>query len=237
MHIRVRLFASLRELAGTSESVLALADGSSVLDAWQACVSRWPALEKVRQSIALAVNHDFVRADTLLKDGDELALLPPVSGGAGTVELTTEPLSTDRLVSAVLRPSDGGLVVFSGIVRNHTDGRSVRALEYEAYPEMALATLQQVAVETEERWPMARLAIAHRLGYLEVGQVSVIVAASAPHRAEAFAACRYGIDRLKEIVPIWKKEFFENDETIWPQGVLPGTDIASTIIEERAGPA
>ncbi len=136
------------------------------------------------------------------------------------IELTDEPLNAETLAQAVMRPSDGGLVVFSGVVRNHSDDRAVRYLVYEAYREMALPKLEQVALEAQERWPMANVAMAHRVGRMEIGETSVIVAASAPHRAEAFEAGRYAIDRLKEIVPIWKKEFFEEGEN-WPTGSIP----------------
>lgn len=136
------------------------------------------------------------------------------------IELTDQPLSADALTRAVMRSSDGGLVVFSGVVRNHSEGQSVRYLEYEAYREMALPKLEQVAREAAERWPMANVAMAHRVGRMEIGETSVIVAASAPHRAEAFEAARYAIDRLKAIVPIWKKEFFEEGEH-WPAGSVP----------------
>ena len=136
------------------------------------------------------------------------------------IELTDQPLQTEALTRAVMRPSDGGVVVFSGVVRNHSEDRAVRYLVYEAYGEMALAKLDQVRQETLQRWPMANVAMAHRLGRMEIGETSVIVAASAPHRAEAFAAGRYAIDRLKEIVPIWKKEFFAEGES-WPPGSIP----------------
>jgi molybdopterin synthase catalytic subunit len=136
------------------------------------------------------------------------------------IDLTDQPLDADALAKLVMRPSDGGLVVFSGVVRNHSEDRPVRYLEYEAYREMALPKLEQVKRETLARWPMASVAMAHRLGRMEIGETSVIVAASAPHRAEAFEAGRYAIDRLKEIVPIWKKEFFEDGEN-WPAGSIP----------------
>jgi molybdopterin synthase catalytic subunit len=136
------------------------------------------------------------------------------------IELTDEPLNADALAQSVMRPSDGGLVVFSGVVRNHSEDRVVRYLVYEAYREMALPKLEQVAQEAQERWPMANVAMSHRLGRMEIGETSVIVAASAPHRAEAFEAGRYAIDRLKAIVPIWKKEFFEEGEN-WPTGSIP----------------
>ena len=136
------------------------------------------------------------------------------------IDLTDQPLDADALGKLVMRPSDGGLVVFSGVVRNNSEDRAVRYLEYEAYREMALPKLEQVQRETLDRWPMASVAMAHRLGRMEIGETSVIVAASAPHRAEAFEAGRYAIDRLKEIVPIWKKEFFEEGES-WPAGSIP----------------
>jgi molybdopterin synthase catalytic subunit len=136
------------------------------------------------------------------------------------IDLTDQPLDGERLSKAVMRPSDGGLVVFSGVVRNHSEDQVVRYLVYEAYREMALPKLEQVQREALERWPMVNVAMAHRLGRMEIGETSVIVAASAPHRAEAFEAGRYAIDRLKEIVPIWKKEFFEEGES-WPAGSIP----------------
>jgi len=136
------------------------------------------------------------------------------------IALTDQPLDATALVRVVMRPSDGGLVVFSGVVRDHSEGRSVRHLEYEAYREMALPKLEQVAREVAARWPDAQVAMAHRLGRMEIGDTSVVVAASAPHRAEAFEAGRYAIDRLKEIVPIWKKEYFADGES-WPEGSIP----------------
>ncbi|HEV7214285.1 MAG TPA: molybdenum cofactor biosynthesis protein MoaE [Chloroflexota bacterium] len=136
------------------------------------------------------------------------------------IDLTDQPLDAEALSRAVMRPSDGGLVVFSGVVRNHSEDRAVRYLVYEAYREMAVPKLEQVQRETLDRWPMANVAMAHRLGRMEIGETSVVVAASAPHRAEAFEAGRYAIDRLKEIVPIWKKEFFEEGES-WPAGSIP----------------
>jgi MoaE-MoaD fusion protein len=227
VQIRVRLFASLRELAGEGTAQVEVPAGSRAGDVWDACVRRWPALAARRQSTVLAVNQEFAKADLPVHDGDEVALLPPVSGGAGSVrgsnrmiDLTDQPLNAEELSKLVMRPSDGGLVVFSGVVRNHSEDRAVRYLEYEAYREMALPKLEQVQRETLERWPMANVAMAHRLGRMEVGETSVIVAASAPHRAEAFAAGRYAIDRLKEIVPIWKKEFFAEGES-WPAGSIP----------------
>lgn len=231
MHITVRLFASLRELAGEQGASFELPEGSRAADVWEACVQRWPALASRRQSTVLAINQEFARPDAAVRDGDEVALLPPVSGGSEgmvddcrdgrgcMVELTDQPLNADALSKVVMRPSDGGLVVFSGVVRNHSEDRAVRYLVYEAYREMALSKLEQVQRETLERWPMAQVAMAHRLGRMEIGETSVIVAASAPHRAEAFAAGRYAIDRLKEIVPIWKKEFFEQGES-WPAGSI-----------------
>jgi MoaE-MoaD fusion protein len=227
VQIRVRLFASLRELTGEGTAQVEVPAGSRAGDVWDACVRRWPALAARRQSTVLAVNQEFAKADLPVHDGDEVALLPPVSGGAGSVrgsnpmiDLTDQPLNAEELSKLVMRPSDGGLVVFSGVVRNHSEDRAVRYLEYEAYREMALPKLEQVQRETLERWPMANVAMAHRLGRMEVGETSVIVAASAPHRAEAFAAGRYAIDRLKEIVPIWKKEFFAEGES-WPAGSIP----------------
>ena len=162
------------------------------------------------ERLAASVNFDVVPFETALCDGDEVAFLPPVAGGAGRASLSEAPLDPAEVVARVSGPGMGGLVSFSGAVRDHARGRAIRHLEYEAYPGMAEREMEKICDEAGRRWPGARVAIAHRVGHLEIGELAVVIAAAAPHRAEAFEACRFAIDTLKETVPIWKKEFSEN---------------------------
>ena len=159
--------------------------------------------------------------DSVVSDGDEVAFIPPVSGGAHAVgvffEITAQPLDARRLEAAVAHAGAGAICTFTGVVRDSSRGRSVTHLEYEAYADMAKAEMQKIAQEIAQNWPEARVAMAHRTGRLEIGEASVVVSASCPHRAEAIAACKWGIDRLKESVPIWKKEHAA-DGTFWIEG-------------------
>ncbi len=219
--VRTRLFARLREQAGTDAESVEVQAGSTVADVYDALRKLHPALETNRESVRAAVNQEFAGWDAVVANGDEVAFIPPVSGGAHAVgvlfELTTAPLDARRLEAAVAHPGAGAICTFTGIVRDSSRGRSVTHLEYEAYAEMATAEMRKIAGEIAERWPQARVAMAHRTGRLEIGEASVVVAASCPHRAEAIDACRWGIDRLKESVPIWKKEHAA-DGTYWIEG-------------------
>lgn len=217
MKVQVRLFARYREAAGRDRVELELPEGGTVEAAWTAVVERYPALGPYRPHTLFAVGKDYVNPEHPLHAGDEVCLFPPVSGGAGLdlYRLTTEPLSEADLTAAVANPEAGGVVVFSGVVRNETGGRRVKFLEYEAHAAMAEAKMREIGETVHARWPGVRaVAIAHRVGRLEIGEASVIVAVSAAHRAEVFEACRYAIDRLKQTVPIWKKEHFEDGE-VW----------------------
>lgn len=218
MKVQVRLFASYREAAGRDRVELELPEGGTVEAAWAAVVERYPALSPYRPHTLFAVGQDYVDPQHPLRSGDEVCLFPPVSGGAGGPDLcrlTTEPLSEAAATAAVAHPEAGGLVVFSGVVRNETGGRRVKFLEYEAYQPMAEAKMREIGVAIHARWPGVKaVAMVHRVGRLEIGEASVIIAVSAAHRAEAFEACRYAIDRLKETVPVWKKEHFEDGE-VW----------------------
>jgi molybdopterin synthase catalytic subunit len=218
MKVQVRLFARYREAAGSEHVELELPEGATVEEAWAAVVERFPALATYRPYTLFAVGHDYVNPDQPLQSGDELCLFPPVSGGAGDVDVyraTAEPLSEAGVTAAVADPEAGGLVVFSGVVRNETGGRRVKFLEYEAHRPMAEAKMREIGEVVHARWPGVKtVAMVHRVGRLEIGEASVIIGVSAAHRAEAFEACRYAIDRLKEAVPIWKKEYFEDGE-VW----------------------
>jgi MoaE-MoaD fusion protein len=207
MKIQVRYFAVLRERLRSEGETLELADGATVAGALDALAARHEAFAALRGRCQTAVNQTMVKVDEVLRDGDELALIPPVAGGSDRhVRIVDEPLSLDRLVRAVSSPDAGGVVTFTGVVRRHSAGRAVERLEYEAYGEMAEKVMRDLCDEVEAEIAGARVAVEHRVGALAVGDVAVVIAASAPHRAEAFTACRALIDRLKQRVPIWKKE-------------------------------
>jgi len=222
MKVQVRLFARYREAAGRDSLDLELPDGGTVERAWEAVARQLPALQPYRPFTLFALRNDYVGADHPLGDGDELCLFPPVSGGSDPVsspedwiEITAEPLSERAVAQAVEHPGAGGIALFSGVVRDQTGGRRVKFLEYEAHAPMALAKMREIAVAIRGRWPAtARVALVHRIGRLEIGESSVMIAVSSPHRGPAFDACRFAIDTLKETVPIWKKEYFEDGE-VW----------------------
>lgn len=218
--VRVRFFARLRELAGIEVEVLHVRPDASLAEAYDASRTRHPALPP-RESVRAALNQEFADWNATLSNGDEVAFIPPVSGGAHKVgilfELSTDPLDARRLEAAVAHAGAGAICTFTGVVRDHSRGQSVTELDYEAYAEMATAQMRKIGDEIAEQWPEARVAMAHRTGRLQIGDASVVVSVSCPHRAEAIAACKWGIDRLKESVPIWKKEFAA-DGTYWIEG-------------------
>jgi molybdopterin converting factor subunit 1 len=219
MRIRLRYFAMAREILGKGaeeRDVDAEATAGSVLDDLVAETSRLAAM---RGSVLLMVNQAYVGPEHKLSDGDELALIPPVSGGAVDAPpagrfVVTEAALDPRTVEALVESrSAGAIVTFTGTVRDHARGRSVVALDYEAYPEAAEKMLAQIGDEIRERWGIERVAISHRTGYLTPGEASVVIAVASPHRGEAFAACAFAIERIKEIVPIWKKEHYTDGAT------------------------
>ena len=219
--VRVRLFARLREQAGKETATLELPTGSTVADVYDALRREHPALEADRKAVRAALNQEFKDWSAEVADGDEVAFIPPVSGGAHGVgilfELTPDPLDARRMEAAVSHKGAGAICTFTGVVRDNSRGRSVTHLDYEAYAEMAIVQMRRIGDEIAERWPEARVAMAHRTGQLDIGEASVVVSVSCPHRAEAIAACKWGIDRLKESVPIWKKEHAA-DGTFWIEG-------------------
>ncbi len=223
--VRVCFFAQCRELAGTSEDELELSPPATVATALEELCRRFPSLREIRERVLVAVNERYASPETPLHSGDVLALLPPVSGGDAEdiFELVREPIQTQALVGRLQRSAVGAIVIFEGVVREQTAGRRVRYLEYEAYEEMALRMLRQIGREIRERWPIDRLGIVHRLGRLEIGEASVVIVVTSAHRRPAFEACRYAIDRLKKIVPIWKREHFE-DGSVWVEGERPSAE-------------
>jgi molybdopterin synthase catalytic subunit len=218
VRVSVRLFAALRERAGTGKVELELPDGARVGDIWQALALAGPE----PPSLAFARNRAYAAREDALADGDEVALIPPVSGGAGAteplIEVTAEPLDIERLVARVADPGAGAIATFLGTVRAHARGRDVQWLEYEAFEEMAVLELEKVARDVVERNGCIRAAIAHRTGRCEIGETSVAIAVSAAHRHAALNACQQAIDELKLSVPIWKKERYADGEEWVSQG-------------------
>ncbi len=211
MKVRVRLFASAKDSVGQREILLDLPEGTTARGLLQRLAAEHPGLRGLAPSIRLAVNREYVEGSRLLAEGDEVALIPPVSGGVDLYEITESRLSLDRLVAVVGQNTSGAVASFLGIVREFARGRQVRHLEYDAYPEMATASLRQIGDEIRARWPVDGVVMVHRIGRLEIGEASIAIAISSPHRREALEACAYAIERVKEIVPIWKKE-------VWTDG-------------------
>jgi MoaE-MoaD fusion protein len=205
VRVRVRLFAGLRERAGTGERDVHLPAPAHVADVWAAL-----ALGDQPPGLLYAVNREYAPAERQLEDGDEVALIPPVSGGA--FALSAQPLSLEDVVSQVADEHAGAVATFVGTTRVHSRGRTVLHLEYEAYAGMAEKTMADLAAELERRYQLCRIAIAHRVGRVGIGDPSVVIAVSAPHRHDALAACTDAIDTLKETVPLWKKEVYEGGE-------------------------
>jgi molybdopterin synthase catalytic subunit len=221
IQVKALLFARLREQAEAGAVDLELPADATAAAAYEALRLLHPRLEPDRNRVRVARNQSICAWEDRLEDGDELAFIPPVSGGAGgsavLIELTDGVLDARQLEASVADSGAGAICTFTGVVRDASRGRSVTHLEYEAYGEMAVKQMQAIADEIGERWPEARVAMAHRTGRLEIGEASVVVTVSCPHRAEAIAACKWGIDRLKESVPIWKKEFATDGE-VWIEG-------------------
>ncbi len=229
MRVRVLFFGRLKDIVGKSEENADLSEGARVEDLFERYGRSFPELAKFRASVVASINQEFAEWRAPLAAGDEVAFLPPVSGGAispGTqVEenlcaLVRAPIETSELVAQLKAPPDGAVVVFEGIVRNHSAGRVTLYLEYEAYEAMALAKMREIGAEMREKFSIRRYTMVHRLGRLEIGETAVLVAVASAHRAAAFDACRYGIDTLKRTAPIWKKEFFR-DGAAWAEGEIP----------------
>jgi len=217
MNVHVRLFASYREAVGAGQVELDLPSGATVRDAITVIRQRHPRLSDGRE-LVVAKNRDYAGLDDPIFDGDELALIPPVSGGANAagdrILVSSVALSIDAAIEAVRGPDAGGIVIFLGTVRNASRGTAVRHLEYEAYPEMAETKMREIAAALESVHAPLRLAIHHRIGDLAIGEVAVIIVAASPHRDAAFTAARAAIDELKQVVPIWKKEYTD-DGAVW----------------------
>ncbi len=221
MEIKVLYFATLRDLAGAKQEQLTLPDGATVADLKAALAQRSDRLAEAMHSVLVSVNREFAFPEERISPGDEVGVFPPVSGGAPPTILRVSPeaLDLNALTAEITRDTTGAVCVFTGVVRAQTEQLRTEYLEYEAYEPMAMAKLQQVADEIRERWPLVEgLAIVQRLGHLDSGTPTVVIACSAGHRdSGVFEAARYGIDRLKQIVPIWKKEIGPGGE-VWVEG-------------------
>jgi len=218
IQITLKLFGSLREAGGLPVCDVELGAGSTVRDLRNWLAERNPLVEKLGDRLAASVNLEIAQEDHVLDQGDEVAFLPPVAGGDGAGKdgcegasnkrctISDQALSEAEVIARIEGPDTGGIVSFIGAVRDHARGHSIEYLEYEAYPEMAEREMEKIAEEASTKWPGTRVAIAHRVGHLEIGDAAVVVVAASAHRAEAFEACRFAIDTLKVRVPIWKRE-------------------------------
>lgn len=225
--VRVLFFGGAKDSAGTSELELSLRSPATLMDAARVVFERVPELMRYGRSLLMAVNQEYATPDTAIKAGDEIAVFPPVSGGAETVcdyrcpndffELTTEPIDVGAVARRVVLPECGATVTLDGYARKWTADRETDYLVYEAYEPMALSELNKIGAEAHKRFEIAHVGIVHRTGRLEIGETSVVIAVSAPHRRAAFEACEWLIKELKRSVPIWKKEVFQDGE-VWVEG-------------------
>jgi molybdopterin synthase catalytic subunit len=220
MQVRVLFFGILKDLTGKASDPVDLRDGATVRDLLALYEAQMPRLKESLPSLAIAVNQSYADPETVLHNDDEVALLPPVSGGgpdSTRSAIVREKIQTQEIVSGLKRGEDGATLVFEGIVRNQTRGRRTLYLDYEAYEPMALQEMESLSAQALQQFQIRDVAIIHRLGRLEIGETSVLIAVASAHRAPAFEACRWLIDTLKRTVPIWKKEYFE-DGAVWADG-------------------
>lgn len=236
MRVRVLFFGQLKDITGVAQEEADLSEGARVEDLFERYGRRFPKLAEFRPSIAASVNQEYSGWRAPLATGDEVAFLPPVSGGQGAgqqaaidedvFQLVREPIRPRELLESLKAPEDGAMVAFDGFVRNNFKGGKTLYLEYEAYEPMAYAKMREIGAEIRAKFSIRRMAIVHRLGRLEIGETSVWIAVSAAHRGAAFDACRYAIDTLKRAVPIWKKEFFAGG-AVWADGEKPSQEAIS----------
>lgn len=226
MRVRVLFFGVLKDIVGHPEEMIEIDPGTTIAGLFQHYAERFATLGDKRPSIVFARNREFSPVDAVLSENDEIAFLPPVSGGSGSVirqtgghlfAITREVIDSAHLVEQLQRPEDGAVVVFEGVARNNTKGRPTAHLEYECYEEMAIQEMARIGNEIASQFAIGHLGIVHRLGRLEIGEASVAIVATAPHRKPAFDAALEGINRLKREVPIWKKEIFK-DGAVWVDG-------------------
>jgi len=232
MRVRVLFFGLLKEITGVDQEEAELSEGARVQDLFERYGRRFPKLVSFRASIATSVNQEYATWRAPLSSGDEVAFLPPVSGGQQAAleqdifQIVRDAIRPQEVLETLKQPEDGALVVFDGFVRNSFKGQQTLYLEYQAYESMALAKMREIGAEIRAKFPVHRIAIIHRLGRLEIGETSVLIAVSSAHRVAAFEACRYAIDTLKRVVPIWKKEYFVGG-AVWAEGELASEEAIS----------
>jgi molybdopterin synthase catalytic subunit len=226
VQVKVLFFGLLKDVCGRAEDRLDLPAGSTAGSVFEHYARVFPKLHAMASSIVLARNQEFAALSDALAEGDEVALLPPVSGGSMPeicdpeghfFALTRQPIDVPGLESRLLRGCDGAVVTFQGVVRNNTSGRKTLRLEYECYEGMAIRKMAEIGREIAGQWAVSRVGMVHRLGTMEIGEASVVIVVTSPHRKPAFEAALEGINRLKRLVPVWKKEFFDDGE-VWVEG-------------------
>lgn len=229
VRVNVLFFASLVDVVGSRQLPMDVADGATVADLLGQLESEYPRMKAYDSVLLTAVNEEYVPRSHTIVDGDEVAFFPPVSGGQISADVRTrslpnefyqithDPIDAQQVSRNLLRDEDGAICVFEGVVRNNSKGKSTQYLVYEAYEQMALKTLEEIGRQVRETWGIGSIGIVHRLGRLEIGETSVAVIVTSAHRQVAFDSCHYTIDRLKKIVPIWKKEHFDDGE-VWVEG-------------------
>ncbi len=219
MTVKVLFFGLLHDLTGVAQEEAAVRDGETLGDLWGRYESRFPRMRDLSDSLVAAVNEEMANRSRPLREGDEVAFMPPVSGGAGgdVYRLTRDRIPSESLVEQLKTPEDGAVVMFEGVVRNRSHGRTVLYLEYEAYEPMAVRKMEEIGREAKHKFPIDRVGMVHRLGRLAIGETSVAIVVTSAHRKAAFEACQFAIDCLKQVVPIWKKEYFA-DGSVWAEG-------------------
>jgi len=219
MKVKVLFFGATHDVTGLEQEQAEISEGMNVEELWRSYAARFPRLKELAPALLLAVNQEIADRARVLEEGDEVAFLPPVSGGSNEdyYLLTRSPIPTAELVRRQKAAQDGTVVVFEGMVRNNSRGRKTLYLEYEAYEPMATRKMQEIGAEARRKFDIDHIGMMHRLGRLEIGETSVTIIVTSAHRRAAFATCQFAIDRLKEIVPIWKKEYFE-DGSVWAEG-------------------
>lgn len=225
MEVTIKLFARFKEVAGTGKLTEEVADGATISQLIALLREKFSNMPLVAERTLLSVNQEFATPETILQDGDEVAIFPPVSGGSSSghsqekFAITYDPITLDEVAKMVAHPHTGAVVTFAGVIRNVSGGKNVTGLEYEAYHDMAVAKMKDVATEARAQWPeIVDMAIVQRIGHLDVGETAIVIAVSSGHRDQGcFEACQYCINRLKQIVPVWKKEFGPDGEE-WIEG-------------------
>ena len=219
MRITTRFFALHRDVVGVPELELEVDEGTTAGEVWSRLGEQYPRLIPATRSLMFAINQAYADPATELHDGDEVAFIPPVSGGSNPgfrpFVVTDQPLQSEPLTTHAQTPTDGAIVLFAGVVRDNAEGKATAYLHYEAYAAMAEPVLSQIADDARGRWAIGRVAVHHRIGRLEIGETAVLVAVAAPHRQAAFAAAEYIMDRIKEIAPIWKRESWLDGTAEW----------------------